>query len=489
MGTGWGGRRAVPALLRNPVYRRYWSASTVSMFGDQVSSVAMPLTAVLVLHAHAAQMGYLTALQWLPSLLLGLHAGAWADRWGQRRRTMIAADLGRSLLLATIPLCAACHLLSLWQLYSVAFAAGTLSILFNVSDGTLFVSIVEPREYVDGQALIYVSRALSFIGGPSIGGLLVQFLTAPFAIVADALSFLGSASLLHRIRPAEPPADDGTAGAVAGLRFIARSGIVRAALTGVAVINFFHMMYSTLFLLYAVRVLHMRPGLLGVVLGIGAFGGFLGSLSTKRLTQRAGMGWACAAGCVLFTVPLALVPLAGAAHGRVMIELLMAAEFVSGFGVMLLDITVGSIFAAVIPGALRSRVTGAFQAINYGTRPPGALIGGLLGTVLGLREALWIAVIGGILGALLVLPSPLPRFRFPLAFRSGPGAVTESDTPESLAGLTLRAPCAASAPAGCRERACGRGRSEAWRRAGPGARGPDRRSRCSRRSMWTAGPR
>lgn len=392
----------------------------MSMFGDQVSSVAMPLTAVLVLHAHAAEMGLLTALQWLPSLLFGLHAGAWADRRGQRRRTMIAADIGRSLLLATIPVCAWMGLLSLGQMYAVAFAAGTLSIMFNVSDGTLFVSIVEPREYVDGQALIYVSRALSFIGGPSLGGLLVQFLTAPLAIIADALSFLGSAFLLHRIRPAEPPADDGAGGATAGLHFIGRSGIVRSALISVAVINFFNMMFSALFLLYAVRQLHMRPGMLGVVLGVGAFGGFLGSLTTKRLTQRAGMGWACVAGCVLFTVPLALVPMAAATRGHVMIELLMTAEFVSGFGVMLLDITVGTIFAAVIPGALRSRVTGAFQAINYGTRPPGALLGGLLGTVLGLREALWIAVVGGVVGALLVLPSPLPRFRFPHAFRPAP---------------------------------------------------------------------
>ena len=420
MGTGWGGSGLVPALLRNRVYRRYWGASTVSMFGDQVSTVAMPLTAVLVLHAQAAEMGYLTALQWLPSLLFGLHAGAWADRRGQRRRTMIAADVGRALLLTTIPVCFALGVLGLWQLYEVAFAVGTLSIMFNVSDGTLFVSIVEPREYVDGQSLIYVSRSMSFIGGPSLGGLLVQFLTAPFAILTDALSFLGSAFMLHRIRPAEPPPDDGTGGTTAGLRFIARSGIVRAALLGVAVINFFHMMFSALFLLYAVRELHVRADVLGMVLGIGACGGFLGSLATKRLTQRTGVGWSCVAGCLLFTAPLALVPLAGTAHGGNVLGLLLAAEFISGFGVMLLDITVGAIFAAVIPGAVRSRVTGAFQAINYGTRPPGALLGGLLGTVLGLREALWIAVIGGVVGAVAIIPSPLARFRFPSPFLAAP---------------------------------------------------------------------
>jgi MFS family permease len=418
MGTGWGRRGLVPALLRNQVFRRYWGASTVSMFGDQVSSAAFPLTAVLVLHAQAAQMGYLTALQWLPSLLFGLHAGAWADSRGRRRHTMIAADVGRALLLATVPLCFALRLLALWQLYVITFAVGTLSILFNVSDGTLFVSIVKPSQYVDGQSLIYVSRALSFVGGPSLGGLLVQFLTAPFAIAADALSFLGSAFFLNRIRPAEPPADDGGSGVTAGLRFIARSGIVRAALLGVAVINFFNMMFSALFMLYAVRALHLRADMLGIVLGTGACGGFLGSVLAKRVTQRAGIGWACVAGCLLFTAPLALIPAAASVQHGAVIALLFAAEFFSGFGVMLLDISVSAIFAAVIPDTVRSRVTGAFQAINYGTRPPGALLGGLLGTVLGLREALWIAVVGGICGALLLLPSPLPRFRLPYVYWS-----------------------------------------------------------------------
>ena len=211
----------VPALLRDRVFRRYWSASTISMFGDQISGVALPLAAVLALHVGAAQMGYLTALEWLPSLLFGLPAGAWVDRRGRRRRTMIAADLGRAALFASIPVGYALHALTLAQLFAVTFAAGTLSILFNVSDGTLFVSIVAPDQYMDGQSLIYGSRALSFVGGPSIGGLLVQALSAPFAVAADALSFLGSAFFLSRIRPAEPPADDAR-GSVTGRHAVHR---------------------------------------------------------------------------------------------------------------------------------------------------------------------------------------------------------------------------------------------------------------------------
>jgi MFS family permease len=402
----------IPVLLRDRVFRRYWSASTISMFGDQISGLALPLAAVLALHAGAFQMGLLTALEWLPSLLFGLPAGAWVDRRGRRRRTMIAADLGRAALFASIPACYGLHVLTLAQLFAVMFGAGTLSILFNVSDGTLFTSIVAPERYVDGQSLVYGSRAMSFVGGPSLGGILVDLLSAPVAIGADALSFLGSAFFLSRIRPAEPPGDRGPGSVLAGARFIVGSGIVRASLIAVATVNFFNLMFNALYLLYAVRVLHIRPGVVGVLLGMAAVGGLLGSLLTKRLSVRIGVGWVYAAGALLFTAPLTLWPLA---HGRMplVLAMLFTAEFASGFGVMLLDISIGAIFAAVIPDTLRSRVTGAFQAANYGTRPLGALLGGLLGTWYGLRPALWVATLGGIAGFVVLLPTPLPRYRMP----------------------------------------------------------------------------
>jgi MFS family permease len=418
-----GARRGlVPPLLRDVVFRRYWSASTVSMVGDQVTTIAVPLTAVLALHAGAGAMGLLTALEWLPSLLFGMHAGAWADRHGRRRQLMIACDLGRCVLLGTVPVCWALGVLTLGQLLAVVFAAGTLSILFNVANQTLFVSIVAPAQYVDGQSLVYGSRAMSFVVGPSLGGLLTQLLTAPFAIVADALSFLGSAFFLRRIDPVEPPADEGKGGVTEGLRFIAGSPIVRASLIGVAVVNFFNLMFFALVMLYAVRVLHVSAGLLGLILGCGAFGGVLGAAVTKAVAARIGVGLAYVIGAFWFTAPLALVPLApvppAAGHGAhgaslAVIAMLFGAEFLSGFGVMMLDISIGAMFASVIPDAVRSRVGGAFAAINYGTRPLGALLGGVLGAAAGLRPALWVAVIGGVAGAALLVPSPLPRFRLP----------------------------------------------------------------------------
>ena len=402
----------IPPLLRDRVFRRYWSASTVSMFGDQVSGVALPMAAVLALHAGAVQMGYLTALEWLPSLLFGLPAGAWVDRRGRRRQTMIAADLGRAALFASIPAAYALHALTLAQLFAVTFAAGTLSIAFTVSDATLFVSVVAESQYVDGQSLIYGSRALSFVGGPSVGGVLVQVLSAPFAIVTDALSFLGSAFFLSRIRPAEPPVGDDGGSVLAGARYIARSPLIRASLLTAATVNFFNLMFFALALLYAIRVLHLRAGLVGAMLGAAAFGSLLGAAVTKRTATRIGAGWAYTAGCLLFTGPLVLWPLA---HGGrwLILGMLFVAEFVSGFGVMMLDISIGAIFAAVIPDPLRSRVTGAFQAVNYGTRPLGALLGGFLGTLVGPRTTLWVAAIGGMTSFLVLLPTPIPKFRMP----------------------------------------------------------------------------
>jgi MFS family permease len=406
--------RRIPRLLAETNFRRYWAAQSVSMLGDQISGIAIPLAAVLVLRASSPEMGYLTALEWLPSLLFGLHAGALVDRMGKRRATMIAADVGRFALLASLPVCYLLGILTLLQLLIVTFLAGTLSVLFSVSNATLFVSLLRPEQYVEGNSLIYGSRALSYVGGPSIGGVLVQILSAPMAVLADALSFLGSAFFLARTRTQEPPRSTEEGSVTAGARFIRSSPVVRSSLLAVAVINFFNLMFTAVFLLYVVRQLHVRPGELGLVLGAAAVGGVVGAAVTKRICDGIGVGWAYTLGCLLFAVPIALVPLADGPRPLIL-GMLFAAEFASGFGVMVLDISIGSIFAAVIPPELRARVSGAFQAVNYGTRPVGALIGGLLGATIGLRPTIWITVVGGALGGLLLLPGPIPRFRMPSA--------------------------------------------------------------------------
>ena len=407
-------RRYIPPLLReNVVFRRFWLAQTISLFGDQISLIAIPLAAVLVLDANAAQMGYLVAAELTPNLLFALHAGAWVDRRGRRRQTMIFTDLARAGLFATIPLAYAFDALTMHQLYAVAFAAGTMTVLFSVSYASLFIAVVDREHYVSATSWLAGSRAFSFVAGPSLGGLLVQALKAPFALIVDAVSFLLSALFLGTISPEEPPNEEAERGHVrAGIRYVLRNPTMRYSLLATATINLFNFVFWALFILYAVRGLGVSAGTLGLVLGAGAVGGLIGSMITTRLSRRIGIGPAYVLGAILFPVPLLLVPLADPDGPMwLILAALFLAEFGSGLGVMILDISAASIFAALVPPRLRSRVSGAYTVVNYGVRPVGSLIGGFLGTAIGLRPALWIASAGAILGFLWLLPSPIPGMR------------------------------------------------------------------------------
>ncbi len=404
-------RLRLPAALHERDFRRFWAGETVSLFGDQITLIALPLVGVLALDASASEMGYLTAAVIAPALFFSLHAGAWVDRRGRRRQTMIFTALGRTALLTVIPVLYWLDALTLTQLYVVSFLYGTLEVFFFVSYTTLFVSLVPRERYLEANSLLNGSRAFSFVAGPSIGGLLVQAFSAPGALLADAASFLVSAFTLSSIKPEEPPTEKAERGHVkAGMRYLWHSPIIRASLLATATINFFNFVFWALFMLYAVRELDVSPGLLGLVLGGASVGGVLGSILTGRISRRIGVGPAFVLGCVVFPAPLVLVPLARGPEWAVL-GCLFAAEFLSGFGVMILDITGGSIKAALVPDRLRARVSGAYMVVNYGVRPLGALVGGALGAWIGLRPTLWIATVGAILGALWLVPSPLPRLR------------------------------------------------------------------------------
>jgi MFS family permease len=191
----------LPHLLRDQTFRRFWLGQTVSLVGDQVALFAIPLVAVLLLRADATEMGYLTAAGVVPSLLFSLHAGAWIDRRGRRRRMMLAGDLACAALLVSIPVAALRQLLTLPQLYAVTFLVGCFDVLFFAAYSTLFVSIVNPDDYLQANSLLNGSRAMSSVVGQGIAGVLVSVLTAPIALMADAVSFVVSAISLGSIRP------------------------------------------------------------------------------------------------------------------------------------------------------------------------------------------------------------------------------------------------------------------------------------------------
>jgi MFS family permease len=402
----------IPPLLReNANFRRYFLGQAVSLLGDQITLIALPLTAVIALHATAGQMGALTTAALVPNLIFSLHAGSWVDRRGDRRKVMLVADIARGILIATVPVAYALGHLTWAHLYVVAFGTGVFSVFFWVAYGGFFQTIVEREDYVAANSLSHGSRAFSFLAGTSAGGVLVQFLRGPYALVIDALSFVWSASFLGRVDAPDPPAaaDDET-GVLAGARWIRGNAIIRAELLGVATLNLFNFIFAALVLLYATRSLHIHPGVLGAVLGAASIGTIFGSIVTARLARRFGVGPTFLVGCFLFPAPLILVPAAVGPHWLVLLFLFVA-EFLSGFGLMLLDILAGAIMAGVIPRTLRSRVSGAFGLVNNGVRPVGTALGGVLGTVIGVRTTLWIGTVGALAGMVFLLPSPIRTLR------------------------------------------------------------------------------
>jgi MFS family permease len=399
-------------LLRARNFRNFWLAETISLFGDQITLIALPLAAVLVLDASPVEMGYLGAAALMPHLIFSLPAGVWLERVGRRRLVMIAADLARAGLIASIPVAFWLDSLTFAQLYGVAFLTGCLATGFDISHSTLFVTVTERAEYVDANAWLNGSRAFSFVAGPSVGGILVQILTAPVALLADAASFLASALFLGRVKAAEPPLEESVGGIRAqlgqGVRFLVRSPILGPSLASAATMNFFNFAFAALFILYATRNLGIPPGTLGLVLGAGAIGGLVGAFVAGRLGRRIGLGPAFMVGMILFPAPFLLVPLAGGPR-PVILGMLFSAEFLSGVGVMILDINVGAMMLALTPHRLRSRFTGAFRFVNYGVRPLGSLVGGALGATIGVRPTLFLTATAALAGILWLLPSPVPR--------------------------------------------------------------------------------
>ncbi|WP_051742196.1 MFS transporter [Streptomyces xylophagus] len=416
----WTPRPAPDSLWRDGRFVRFWCGQSVSQFGDRVSELALPLIAVGALHASANQVAWLTALVWTPNLL-GLFLGAWVDHRPAKRQLMLLADLFRAAVLLTLPIAYALDTVTLGQLYTVALLTGTAAVVFNTAYSSFFAHLVPPTSYVEANSKLSATRSASFIAGPAIGGGLVQALSAPVAVLADALSFVVSAVLVGRTRVDEPAGTGSTGPSSArlsllrrareGLAFVVREPVMRAGLLCATTLNFFTFLASTgLLVLFADRVLQLSPGAIGLAFGLGATGGLLGAVAAPAIARRIGVGRSIAVGAVLFPAPYLLV---AAATGPTWARLgfLGAAEFLSAFGVMLFDVNLNSLQASVVPDGLRSRVAGAYSTVNYGVRPLGALIGGELATLAGLRVTLTVAAVGGTMSAAWLVASPIPGIR------------------------------------------------------------------------------
>ena len=412
-------RGALGLLTTHRAFRRLWAGQAASVLGDRVSGLAMPLAAVLVLRAGAPTMGVLTAAGLLPFLVLSIPVGAWVDRASHRRRLMLWADVARAVLTLTIPLAFVTHHLSLLLLGAVAALLGSAQVVFDLAYPGVLAATVGPDHYTDANVLLQGSRAASRLVGPSLTGLLIQAVGAPVALVADAASFAASAVSLAGLGVDEPPGVLHEAGDVggkvgwkagAGLRFVWTTTGVRHMMLALSTVNFFNYMFAALFILYVTRSLDVAPVRLGLIVAVGALGAGVGAASAAPLGRRFGSAGALLLGVLLFTAPLMLVPGAGGTLGTITL-LLGVAELLSGAGLMVLDISFGSLSLALVPDALRGRAAGAFSLVNYGIRPLGALMGGILPTVLGVQGTLWVATAGACLGAAWLWPALTVRGR------------------------------------------------------------------------------
>ncbi|MFF7286967.1 MFS transporter [Streptomyces griseorubiginosus] len=423
------------SLWRDGRFVRYWASSAVSQFGDRVSEVAVPLVAVTVLDASAGQVAVLTALAWAPNLL-ALVLGAWVDGRARKRRLLVLMDLVRAVVLLSLPVAHIWGHITLGQLYAVVLLGGLAGVVAGCAWQPLFARIVPRSSYVAANSSFSAARSASFVAGPAVGGGLVQALSAPVAVLADALSFVVSALLLGRAPVDEPApaARSGTAGlallrdAREGLLFVLRQPVLRAGLGCTTTINFFTFLAGTgMVVLFADRELRLSPGAIGLTLGIGATGSLLGALTAPWLSRRIGVGRCVAVGAVLFPAPFALAAVAGGPAWAGAL-LLGAAQFLVGLGVMWFDVPLNSLQAAVTPDALRSRVVGAYSTVNYGIRPLGAVVGGVLATTVGLRTTFVVVAAGGVLSVLWLLPSPVPGIRRLADLDDGPAAERTADT-------------------------------------------------------------
>ena len=404
---------AATSLWRDHRFRIFWSAQGVSEFGDRITELALPLIAVTLLNASPSQVGFLTAAVWAPNLA-SLFIGTWVDHRPDKRPLMIAADLTRTVLLLSLPAAYWLDLLTLGQLYVIAILTGIAGVVFGTAYASFFVRLVGRDQFLEANSKLSTTRSISFMGGPAVGGLLMQWLTAPVAILVDALSFVFSAFRISRLDVTPGVADETSepllARARAGMRYLLKHPYLRRSLACSTTVNFFNLMGMALLVLFASRDLGLSAGTIGLAFGIGSSGGLLGAVAAAPLSRLFGAGRVIAAGAVVFPGAMAFVLLAQGPEW-VRAAALAAGMFIATFAVMCYDIPNNSMQAAVTHDHMRSRVSGAYSSINYGIRPLGAVVGGLLGTWIGVRATLLVSAAGGLLAVLWLIGSPNLRTR------------------------------------------------------------------------------
>jgi MFS family permease len=419
-------------LLREHDFRQLFVADTISQIGTQISLLALPLVAVLALHASPFEVGALAACETAAFLLVGLPAGAWVDRM-RRRNVLIAGDVGRAVVLGSVPVAWWLHALTMTQLYAVALMAGVLTVFFDVAYQSYLPHLVGRANLVEGNAKLEAVRGVNQIAGPAAAGLIIQWLTAPVAVALDALSFAGSALFVGLIRKREPLPERKPDAHLRreigeGLRFVLGNRLLRSIAMCTGSSNLFSAISGSMVIVLFARDLRLSAGTIGLIFSAGAIGGLLGALSATRIARWLGQGptiWIMVAVSGPFGL---LLPLAQRGW------LLWAAAFgffAPWFGSVVYNITQVSFRQGLTPERLLGRMNATMRFLVWGTMPLGGLIGGVLGNTIGVRPALWVAAVGGLLVFLPVFLSPLRTMR---------ELPTGNDDPDPEPAPTMAAP-------------------------------------------------
>jgi MFS family permease len=407
-------RSRAPGLLRrHHDFRLLWTGQTVSQFGSQVTLLALPLVAIRQLHASTFAVGLLTTAEFAGFPLVGLPAGAWVDRM-HRRPVLVAADVGRALALASVPVAAMLDVLTMAQLYAVALVMGVLTVFFDVAYLSYLPALVGRDDLVDGNARLEMSRSTAQVAGPGLGGGLVQVMTAPYAVLVDAVSFVVSALSVGAIRGREGPLERPPGGPRLrqeigeGLRYVLGHPILRSLAVSVATFNLFSATFDAVCVVFLARTLHLSAGVIGLLFTVSALGSLTGAVLTGPISRRLGSArtiWVAP----LLTYPwFLLVPLTTRGVGLL---LFVVGTVVAFAGTVVFNVGAVSFRQAICPPRLLGRMTASMRFLSWGTPPLGGLLGGWLGGRYGVRSALWVSSVGVLLSVPWLVWSPLRGMR------------------------------------------------------------------------------
>jgi MFS family permease len=398
-------------LWRDRDFLKLWGGQGISELGSQVSQLALPTVAILLLHATPFQVGLLAAFEFLAFPVLGLFAGVWVDRL-RRRRIMIACDVGRMLALASVPIAFALNVLTIPQLYVVGLITGVGTVFFDVAYQSYLPSLISRGDLVEGNTKLQVTGSVAQMAGPALAGLLIQLVGPARAVVADATSFLVSVLSLAWIR--KPEASPKLAKGAAptsfraemweGIQVVFGNPTIWKIAGSTSTSNLGSNILFAVYLIFAYRVLHLSPGVIGVIFGAGAIGGLVGALSASWIARRIGLGPTLFVTIVLGGLSAILIPLAQYGFA---IPLLFAASVVGSFCNPVYNINQVSLRQAITPDRVQGRMNATVRTVIWGTIPIGAFIGGVIGSAYGLLPAMYLGIGVWILAGFWILLGPV----------------------------------------------------------------------------------